>query len=334
MIGPVVSVVVPARNAATWIGETLESVLAQTCDPDLLEIIVVDDGSTDATGSVVRDCLQRSGRRYEILVHELPQGPSAARNRGWRAAAGDWIQFLDADDLIEPAKIEQQRAFVMHETAPSLAAVFSAWGYLSDDGNGGWQRSGAVQPRIGDDPIRELLIAGNFVATGSLLFRRVWLERVGGYNESYSLVEDLELLMRIVMDGGRIAEVPAAAPTFWYRQVPKSLSRVNTDAFVRACLRNLKHAETHWRGSRDLTPARAAFLADEYFRLARYFAEHDQPLFDDLLTDIYELQPAFVPPRPASLRRAAQLVGYKRAEQIAIQYRKLKRLLQPGQEVR
>lgn len=324
---PLVSVIVPAKDAALWIGETLDSILTQTYHPDRLEIVVVDDGSTDATRALAHDRLSASGRRHQVLTNDSPLGPSAARNRGWRASAGEWVQFLDADDLLEPTKIESQSAKA-DAADTSLAALFSPWGYLELASKDEWKRSAPVDPQISDDPLRELLTAGNFVATGSLLFRRSWLERVGGYVESYRLVEDLDLLMRLVIVGGRLERVPSTAPTFWYRQRTTSLSRENTHAFVSACLRNLKHAESHWRADLELTSVRAEFLADEYFRLARFFAEHDVAQFEALVRDIDRLRPRFIPPRPASLRRVSQLMGYRRAERFAIHYRKLKRLLQ------
>jgi glycosyltransferase involved in cell wall biosynthesis len=327
---PLVSVVIPGKDAAPWIGQTLATVLAQTYDVERLEVLVIDDGSTDQTSAVASTLLAPSGRRFQILRNETPAGPGAARNRAWRASAGNWIQFLDADDLLEPSKIAQQAAAVA-SFDDSVAVAFSPWGRLSATGDNAWERTETIQPFIGDDALRDLLLGGNFLATGSLLFRRTWLERVGGYNPDYTLVEDIDLLMRIVIAGGRLQDVPTPAATFWYRQLPRSLSRENTGAFVRACLRNLKKAETHWRTSGALTVERAEFLADEYFRLGRFFAEHDRRQFAALVDDIYALDPGFVPPWPSSLRNVSRVVGYRRAEHLAIRYRRLKRLLQPAQ---
>src|SRR5262245_47598496 len=94
---PLVSVVIPAYNAAEWIAETIESVLHQTYND--LEVIVVNDGSIDRTVEIAKDIL-RQGRFSYLIVDQENSGPSAARNRGWRTAHGAWIQFLDADDLL------------------------------------------------------------------------------------------------------------------------------------------------------------------------------------------------------------------------------------------
>jgi len=105
---PLVSVVVPAFDAAAWIDATLASVVAQTYPRNALEVIVVDDGSTDATGDVAARRLHAGGGQHQVIRREIPGGPGAARNDGWRRATGEWVQFLDADDLIAPEKIAVQ----------------------------------------------------------------------------------------------------------------------------------------------------------------------------------------------------------------------------------
>lgn len=329
-MAPLVTVVMPALNARSWIEEALNSVLAQTYSKAHLEVVVVDDGSTDGTDTVAAAVLAPSGIRHRVLRNQTPRGPSAARNRGWRASTGDWIQFLDADDLLEPDKVERQ-ARLAATAEPGIAAIFSPWGHLIPSAGGGWTEGTTVSPKVGSDPLCDVLRGGNFIATGSLLFSRQWIERVDGYIESYRLIEDIDLLMRLVICGGVVQESPSERPTFWYRQHPHSLSRESHSAFVRGCLRNLLAAERHWRDARQLTMQRAEFLADSYFGLARFFAEHDPVQFESLLDVIDSLQPEFVPSRPLALKRASQIVGYRRAERLAIRYRRLKRFFRPLQ---
>src|SRR2546422_10543290 len=93
-----VSVVIPAFNAVPTISDTLKSVFAQTVDPHILEIVLVNDGSVDATRTVSATLLEQSHISWQII--DIPNsGPSVARNVGFYAAEGEWIQFLDADDL-------------------------------------------------------------------------------------------------------------------------------------------------------------------------------------------------------------------------------------------
>src|SRR5579862_6606561 len=99
---PKVSVLIPCYNAEKWVGETLESVFRQTW-PEI-EVIVVDDGSTDRSVDVVRSFARPNLR----LIQQANRGSTAARNVCCKHAVGDYIHYLDADDLIEPDKIALQ----------------------------------------------------------------------------------------------------------------------------------------------------------------------------------------------------------------------------------
>jgi len=101
-----VSVIIPAYNSASTIIRALQSVAAQTLAP--LEIIVVDDASSDATRDLVATFASSSPIPVRVLTQTTNSGPSAARNAGWDAATGDYIAFLDADDQWHPRKIELQ----------------------------------------------------------------------------------------------------------------------------------------------------------------------------------------------------------------------------------
>src|SRR4051812_49267097 len=99
---PLVSVVIPVHNAAEWIRETLNSVSAQTYPS--IEVVLVDDGSTDATPEI----LSSYGDRVRVIANKTNQGVSVSRNIAIEAAKGAYIAFLDHDDLWHPQKIEKQ----------------------------------------------------------------------------------------------------------------------------------------------------------------------------------------------------------------------------------
>lgn len=117
-----VSCIMPARNAARFVGEALESILAQTYRP--LEVIVVDDGSDDATCRVAR-----SYGEQVVVLSQAAAGPAAARNRGLRLARGPFIAFQDADDVWRPDKLERQMAVLRAQPALAycLAHVQCVW---------------------------------------------------------------------------------------------------------------------------------------------------------------------------------------------------------------
>jgi len=118
---PLVSILVPAYNSAPWLADTLRSALSQTWEEK--EIIVVDDGSTDQTPVIARQFESDSVRVYT----QRNQGASAARNRAFQLCSGDYIQWLDADDLLASDKIERQMA-VVEQYHDNRMLISGAWG--------------------------------------------------------------------------------------------------------------------------------------------------------------------------------------------------------------
>lgn len=186
-----ISIIIPCYNAARWIRSTLQSVFLQ--QDVKFEVIVVDDGSSDDSAAIVA-----SDFPLVRLIRISNSGPARARNIGWKHSRGAWIQFLDADDLLHPAKLATQLA-VATQCTSDVAVVYSDWQRLVYR-DGKWQQSGVrCQPDPYINAIEDILLTENFIATGSQLFRRTWLEAVCGFDERHWLIEDVDLLLRIAM---------------------------------------------------------------------------------------------------------------------------------------
>jgi glycosyltransferase involved in cell wall biosynthesis len=179
-----VSVVIPACNAGGTIGETLDSVISQSYRP--MEIIVVDDGSTDDTAAVVRR------RMAEIpflrLLTQANQGVSAARNTGIRAARGAFIAFIDADDLWHRDKVALQVARFQRD-GNRLGVVYTWSTYMSADGH---ILPGRAFAETYEGDIYAALLICNFM-NGTQMVRRQCLESVGLYDTALRVNEDLKL---------------------------------------------------------------------------------------------------------------------------------------------
>src|SRR5271157_2376967 len=121
---PLVSILIPAYNAETWIADTIKSAIGQTWPRK--EIIVVDDGSTDQTLAVARDF---ASKNVAVVTHEN-QGAASTRNHALSLSQGDYIQWLDADDLLSPDKIARQME-AANETRGSRTLLSSGWGYFA-----------------------------------------------------------------------------------------------------------------------------------------------------------------------------------------------------------
>ncbi len=192
---PLVSVVMPAFNAREFIGAAIQSVLQQ--DYANLEVIVVDDGSTDGTSHL--DCLQNERIK---LLHQLNAGPAAARNTGLRHAKGELIAFLDADDLWLPHKLAVQVAY-LHQH-PEAGAVFGRFVRWEADQNGlfaAYQIPGGEC----DDPlmtcapsgsIYTALLLDSVVHIITAMVRREVFERIGTFDEALPTGEDYEFWLR------------------------------------------------------------------------------------------------------------------------------------------
>lgn len=216
---PLVSVIIPAYNAEDLIGETLETVVLQSYEN--LEILVVDDGSTDGTVAVVEDWCVRD-RRIR-LIRQGNQGVCGARNAGIEAASGDYLAFLDADDLWHPEKIRRQvRCF--EEGGEHLGMVYSL--SLIIDMEGRLVREGRLRTTVEGDVFLALL-EGNFMGNGSSVMVRADCAReVGGYTDAISPEEqnltDWEFYLAVA-ERHAVGLVPEF--DVGYRQVEGSFSK-------------------------------------------------------------------------------------------------------------
>jgi glycosyltransferase involved in cell wall biosynthesis len=214
---PLVSIIVPAWNAAETLRETLQSASAQTYEN--VEIVIVDDGSSDQTAAIAAEfCRNESHAR---LVRQGNLGLSAARNRAVRESSGLWIAPLDADDLWHPTKIEKQVHAAL--AAPVVPGFVYCW-YQYIDEHGYILGSG---PRWAfNGPALKRLAYQNTIHT-ALLSRRA-IESVSGYDESLRACEDVMIQLQIAR---RFPVATVPEHLVGYRQRPDSMSR-NTDLVI------------------------------------------------------------------------------------------------------
>jgi hypothetical protein len=180
-----ISVVIGSYNAEDWIRETLDSVLAQT--QPVLEVLVVDDGSTDSTPDIV----QSYGGKVKYIRENHRGRPH--RNRGIAASKGEYIAFIDADDYWQPRKLQAQMAL--------LASQRLAWAICEAQ----WSTSAKPQvrnsrnPPIPDGDVLEKLFLSNFIASATPIVAKYVFDAVGYFNETLEVrvVEDWDLWLRI-----------------------------------------------------------------------------------------------------------------------------------------
>lgn len=189
---PLASIVIPAFNAEAFLSETIQSVLSQTYSP--LEIIVVDDGSTDGTPSLVEE--------YSDAVtyfRQENQGVAAARNRGLSLAKGSYICFVDADDWLHPECIQEKVALL--EARPDLLLAFS----LVEVTDAQLNPTGEIlRGTDQEDAIGPLLqwIPTAIPCPSNVVLRSSAIRGVGGFDEVMSTSADYDLWLRLALRGG------------------------------------------------------------------------------------------------------------------------------------
>ena len=191
-----VSVVIPAYNAENVVARALDCVARQTISP--LEVIVVNDGSTDRTQQMAEEYLSQNQDLNIKLVNQPNRGPGAGRNTGIRVATGIYIAFLDADDLWYDKKLERMSETVQEHRQTTL---FCHDEYARSE-NGHLRRRLRYGPYV-PHMYEHLLFVGNCVSPSATIVRADALESVGGFSEDRSLdsVEDYDLWLRLARAG-------------------------------------------------------------------------------------------------------------------------------------
>jgi glycosyltransferase involved in cell wall biosynthesis len=201
---PLVSILIPAFNAQRWIAETLHSAVAQTWRP--IEIIVVDDGSTDGTEDVVRQ-FESAGVR---LIQQSNQGAAIARNTAFAASRGEFIQWLDADDLLAPDKIERQME-AWAEAANPRTLLGGAWGKFAYCPERAVFRPTQLWESLSPTEWMLRKLAYNlYMSPCAWLVSRQLSEQAGAWDPRMLLDDDGEYFCRVLMASEGTLFVPAA----------------------------------------------------------------------------------------------------------------------------
>ncbi len=198
-ISALVSILIPCYNAERWVGQAIDSALAQTWPNK--EVIVVEDGSTDGSRAVIESYGDKI--RYEFGPN---RGGNPCRNRLLELASGEWVQFLDADDYLLPEKISDQMEF-----SHSADVIYGP--VLIKN-----QSSRCDNPEVSlptsDSDLFEQWIRWQVCQTGGVLWRRDALCKIGGWNETYSCCQDNEVCLRAIQHGLKFSFCPKSGAVY------------------------------------------------------------------------------------------------------------------------
>ena len=242
---PLFSVVVPVYNGACSLAQTLDSVLQQTWEA--YEIIVVNDGSTDATGEIIDDYAQRYPDRVQAY-HQANAGVSAARNRGVTLARGTWVAFLDADDVFLPNALELRAravALVSEDTSLLFTDYFTErfQGYVRRMASAGaFQRLLLAVTESEVDGVhqlssefdKELLDLPSCIGTAAVTLRRSVFDEVGDFDTKMPVSQDVDMWFRC-LHRHRAAFLDAPTGVYaQYRGAPIKYEGIHRERAARA----------------------------------------------------------------------------------------------------
>ncbi len=313
------TVVIPMFNSEKYIGGCIDSVLSQQYPH--IEIIVVDDGSTDNSVKVARQKLHGIANS-QIIELGRNVGASAARNAGLRAASGSWVEFLDSDDLLLPGKIDLQMA-VCNSAPPDVAAVYSPWNWGFLEGGRIEWLGGLRTPFIAGSPPIMCLVGGIRPLLGAGLTRRTALNAVGGFDESLRFWECEELCVRIA-NVGRFLEAPSTEPQYLWRLRRGEIYIGGKEARYQSadvCLGWIRLAVKAAAGRTldrlGLSERDRRLFSNECTLWGRLVYSQNREAFDEYLRLARELDPDIAPAYPFYISGLSRWTGYEKAEAIA-----------------
>lgn len=220
MNSPLVSIIIPCYNCERFISQCVNSCLNQTYNN--IEIIVVDDGSTDNTYSILTNFKEKI-----VLLKQENKGAPKARNEGLKIADGEFIKFLDGDDELLSDAIEKQVCQSLKYKEADNTIIYGELRRINEDGSKRWR----VKPRTINKNTNQIafLVENNYIVTSCPLHRKSYLMKIGGFNESLKAGQEQELHLRLALSGIKFVYFPTII--YYYRSY-YSINRMASNSWV------------------------------------------------------------------------------------------------------
>lgn len=305
-----VSVIIPTYNSSKTIERTLDSVFEQ--DYVNIEVIVVNDGSVDNTEDVLKKYKNRI-----TYFKQANSGVSAARNLGFEKSKGNYIQYLDADDLLEKNKITLQ---VNALIANNADVAYGDWVRFTES-DFSFKELEIVKREMSKRPEIEL-ITDFWVPLAALLYTRKIAMKIGAWNTKLPVIQDARYALDAAIHKAKFVYTPGVMG--YYRMHESgSLSTKNRLNFMVDCLENAKQVDRLWRGDYAIDIEKKSaiinvlrFCVNEFSKLSKQ--KHKEAI--DLILDIDK---NYIPENSKGLRAMSKILGYRTAEAIAYYKRRI-----------
>ncbi len=310
-----VSIVIPTFNRAGLVERAVESALSSSPTVQV-EIVVIDDGSTDDT----LERLKRFGGRIVVVALGRNRGRNHARNAGLRESRGEWLKFLDSDDVLEAGTLAQE---VVAGRESDVDIVATSW----REGRPG-DAAARIVPVPGFRRGIDSVLAGEAVPTSAALYRRAFIASLK-WDTSLSKLDDWDFFTRAFLDGARLMTLPVVSYT-WVSHPGQGVLRTSLLANAREHHAILRKIESRLSDLGQLTDERKRRLAQYFYKELRVLSLHDRAAFEGAVAHILELDRRFQPrdeERQWWMRALARAVGFRNAVRL---HSGLKKVLRPA----
>lgn len=306
---------IPCYNAEAWIEKCIRSALEQDCPNK--EVIVVDDGSTDASSKVIRSF----GDRIQFYPR-LHLGGNAARNQLTSYARGEWVQYLDADDYLLPGKLMSQLG-ALGDRTKATDVIYSPVVYE----NSSRPREDQIS-RIGEGDVFVHFIQWTPFQTSGMLFRREAVLEVGGWRNEQPCCQEHELLLRLLFAEYNFLSTPEAGAVYCFHGEP-TVSRKDPLRVIRMRMELTDRVAQYLELAGRLTLAHKAALFAAFMESARSAYRWNTQLAEELRDKAFATGIWRVPASPAlplGYQVMMRSIGFQRAERLAAWLRHRKRV--------
>ncbi len=312
-----ISVIIPAYNCENFINQTLESVFNQSIGGNNLEIIVINDGSTDAT----LDILKEHEKQGQIILINTPnRGVSAAREMGRNKAKGSYIQYLDSDDLLISQKIEIQYKSLEESKAD---VAYGDWQKFSEKNNTKTLLDKIERKIEGDEEVA--LFTDFWCPPAAILYSKSIVDKIGSWNMNLPIIQDARYFLDAAIYKGKFVYTKGVMAEYRVSEGTSLSQRHGEVKFVNDIFTNAKQIHSLWKDELKTRKDKSDAIISCYRYCIQVFGvNNEKQLFEEAISKIYEIEPHFIPQKSKPIKYLSKIIGYAKTEKLANIYRKSK----------
>lgn len=304
-----VSVIIPAYNSEGTISNAINSVIEQNYQN--IEIIVIDDGSSDNTKHIVSEF---KGVKY---YYQNNAGVSFARNLGFSKANGDYIQYLDSDDLLAKNKISNQVEALVKSNAD---VAYGDWQKIMINTQSELNYLDEIHQVLSNRPEVEIF-KGFWCPLSAILYSRKICEKISSWNVNLPIIQDARYFLDAALLGAKFIYTPGIMGYYLVNE-SGSLSSSSKLNFINDCFLNAKEIHSKWKTDLEFDLDKKNALIEVLRFCINMYSRLDKVKFNQCIDLLLSIEPDYVPEKSIAMNKLSKMFGYRFAENIASVKRK------------